>query len=215
MPESPRADLNAIGPRGISFAGCAESYVQGGARDKELAFMSAVTNGVDGALLAKVASHFIVARQFPRGAGRAADFQPIVEPFRVAADGLNAGNLVGRVEAFAGALSDLKVTKFNTRNGKHDLPISACSKFLWCARPEVSIIFDRRARDCLSRLGHRVPVGSYADYVVAFEAEYRRREASIQAAVPVMGLPESARSWSGRKLLDFWLYANGTLPKAG
>jgi hypothetical protein len=207
--------MNALGRRGYSFEDCALKYAQGGARDKELAFMARIKQGVDGALLAAIATHFIVARQFPKRTNRAEDFNPAVEPFRLAATGLSKENLVERVGTFATELRDLKITKLNTKTGKHDLPTSACSKFLWCAQPNVSIIFDRRARDCLEQLGHRVPAGSYASYVTAFEEEFLRHEASIHAALPLMGLPESARPWSSRKLLDFWLYANGSLPKVG
>jgi len=100
----------------------------------------------------------------------------------------------------------MQITKIKS-NGENILPISAASKFLWCVRPHLSIIFDSRAKQSLRWLGHSVT--DYAAYVIAFRREFVCRLDDLTTAAPLLGLSES-EAWGRAKLLDYWLYKNGS-----
>jgi hypothetical protein len=162
--------------------------------------------------LARTASIFMVARQFPKRhlRDRSRDFDPAVAPLQRCLSGLRAENLVSKVTKFAADLGAIKgLVKQNPKSGDGIRPLSAASKFVWVAVPEIGIVYDRHARTCLGRLGHEVPTGDYERFVAAFLSELPKHEDDLSAAVERLGPVAANKPWMKRKLLDLWLYSNG------
>ena len=198
----------------VSLHDAAIIYRAGRWRRLEARTLDAFAVGVDGAALAEAAALFKVARLFPGEKGskdkRAGLLAPIAPMLEEAAQGLTAENLTVRVQE----LSDrLKAQPKLVRISDKDKPfstISPCSKFLWCMRPEIGIIYDERAREALSRKQSKVSLGDYSGFVEAFREEFRRRGAELDEVLPLLGALAD-RPWMKAKLLDFWLYTNGKL----
>ena len=135
--------------------------------------------------------------------------------------GLTLGNVVPTVNRLATELSRLRVihkdgtrravdggTKGRPYTTRGCAPISAASKFLWFANPEVEIIYDSRAARSMRRLNRITWKSDYAAYVKSFLELLSERRSEIEEAVKAMGLPKPY-PWAASKLLDSWLYQNG------
>lgn len=88
-------------------------------------------------------------------------------------------------------------------------PLSAVSKFVWTAAPEVGVIYDRLARTCLVYLGYRVTMGDYGAFVSAFRLELANHDGELVSALSLLDPAVASAPWIKSKLLDLWLYTNG------
>ncbi|MGQ3049846.1 MAG: hypothetical protein ACT6Q8_24275 [Niveispirillum sp.] len=201
----------------VSFQQCAENYLRGRWVGVEKRFIESMAY-ITPTLLDDIAASFIISRQFPRRSNvRSFDFEPVVLPLKEALDGIDCHNLVDRVEVMADRLCAVPGLVKRNAAGKPDRPISACSKFIWCGRPDIGVIYDRRARVYLRELGHASPDGDYSAYVRAFRSELSRLDneiypvaASYSSVLTISSGQLIAMEWFPAKLLDLWLYSNGT-----
>jgi hypothetical protein len=201
-----------ISKTGVSIAGCVEMNETRRWLSLESALVDEMRAGPSAELLARTAAVFMVARQFPRrhSSDRSRDFDLVVAPFQQCLSGLAAENLVPRVSQFAFDLGAMEgLVRRNPRSGEGIRPLSAASKFVWVAVPEIGIVYDRLARTYLGRLGHRVPIGDYGRFVAAFLSELPKHEDELSAVVKRLGTEAAAKPWMKRKIFDLWLYTNG------
>jgi hypothetical protein len=184
----------------------------------ESALVDQMCSGPTAELLARTAAVFMVARQFPKRhpSDRARDFDLAVAPFQQCLSGLAAKNLVSRVIQFASDLGAIDGFVRQNRKGDGGIrPLSAASKFVWVAAPEIGIVYDRLARTYLGRLGHRVPIGDYGRFVAGFLSELPKHEDELSAALNQLDPEAAAKPWMKRKLFDLWLYSNGKAALTG
>ncbi|WP_154667319.1 hypothetical protein [Niveispirillum irakense] len=202
----------------VEFKKCAEKYLNNRWVGIEKSFIEKMNSSINESILNEIAASFIISRQFPRrsSSDRNSDFSPVIAPLSQAIDGVSHINIIARVEKMADDLRAIPGLVKHNAAGNPDRPISACSKFIWCGRPDVGVIYDRRARTFLRKLGHSVPDGDYGAYVRAFRAELSKRSEAISAVsstyepLLVVSGPLSAADWFPSKLLDLWLYSNGS-----
>ena len=180
----------------------------------EAALVEEMRAGPTPDLLARVAAVFGVARQFPKRhpTDRARDFDLALPPFEKCLVGLTAENLTSRVTQLATTLGAIGSLVRQKPDGASIRPLSAASKFVWTAAPEIGIVYGRLARTCLGRLGYHVPVGDYAAFVCAFRCEFPKHEADLVTALSYLGPEFAAQPWIKEKLFDLWLYTNGKAP---
>lgn len=197
---------------GISIADCAGMGETRRWLSLESALVDEMRAGPTAALLARTAAVFMVARQFPKRhpTDRARDFDLAVAPFQQCLSGLAAENVVSRVTQFASALGAIEgLVKRKLKSDEGIRPLSAASKFVWVAAPEIGIIYDRLARTYLGHLGYRVPIGHYGAFVAAFLSELPKHEDELSAVARQLDSEAAAKPWMKRKLFDLWLYSNG------
>ena len=197
---------------GISIADCAGMEETRRWLSLESALVDEMRAGPTAELLARTAAVFMVARQFPKRhpTDRARDFDLAVAPFQQCLSGLAAENVVSRVTQFAFALGAIEgLVRRKLKNDEGIRPLSAASKFVWVAAPEIGIVYDRLARTYLGRLGYRVPIGDYRGFVAAFLSELPKHEDELSAVVKRLSTEAAAKPWMKRKLFDLWLYSNG------
>ena len=171
----------------------------------------------DSAWIWRTAATFMVARSFPRqsGSARADDFAPVVPLLARALEGLSADNLVERVEGLADDISNSSGLVRRTRDGRPFRTISAASKLVWTAAPEIGVIYDQWAYLRISRV-YPITRGAYGGYVRAVREEMPRHHEFI-TAMQAHAAPELRdRSWLPGKVFDFCLYARaGREPRSG
>lgn len=211
----------------ISFQQAAEMYRKGRRWEIESPLMEAFSGSVTSQDVARLASLFQIARQFPRwnpdrtNRKPADEYQAVVKRIKDYGQGLTSEDMVPTVNRLAAELSRLRVIHgegaFRTVDDGSEgrpytkggcVPISAASKFLWFANPEVGIIYDTRAARSMRRLNRITWKSDYAAYVKSFLELLSERRSEIEEAVKAMGLPKPY-SWAASKLLDSWLYQNG------
>lgn len=167
--------------------------------DKQRALIASFAERIDGAAVSSAAAHFMVARQFKRiSVRRSDDFEPVATLVAEHASGMGSSAVVERTQSLALALSRLP--------GSRGRPISAASKFLWCAAPESAVIYDQWAARQLRRRGYRVPARDYAKYYEAWSEEFSKERSAIAASLASRGLSDP---WLEGKIFDFALYDLG------
>ncbi|WP_139342634.1 hypothetical protein [Methylobacterium radiotolerans] len=166
--------------------------------------------GLEAEGVARTARVFMVARSFSRRSTvRAEDFAPVVPLIARAVDGLTRDNLVSRVETLMRDMGAVPGLVRLTQDGRPYAVLSAASKFIWTAAPEVGIIIDQRARLCLSRAYPVGRSGSYGEFVHAARTEMLRHADFIETLVPHAPAELREAPWLRAKIFDFCLYAHG------
>jgi hypothetical protein len=109
------------------------------------------------------------------------------------------------------------------KNGKPQKLVSAASKFLWICRRNPVVIFDDRAKTCLTAM-NAMPGTNYKSYWNAWQLEFPKYETRIQAACLALTstknfAPNSPakmrlnsivqRRWFRERVFDKFLWWNG------
>lgn len=118
----------------------------------------------------KALRYFQVARGFR---GLRAEAEKIVAALATKCRGLNAKNVVSRVDGIAKSFEQ----DFGSRN------LSAASKLLWLSRRNPVVILDSRSVASLGALGSKFDPRDYAAYYECWRAEFTKRRRQIKKAV--------------------------------
>lgn len=170
-------------------------------------------------VLAGIAASFGTARLFPRYDALVRQPKP-VEEYNIASalvwqHGYELANVAAVTTAVPLICQKLKAAlRPDGTPYIRSTALSGVSKWVWFTSPQVGVIYDKRARGCMLRLGYRLLEGDYLLYCRVFQHLLREHlreleEAGRQLSVIIgeAGFQLSRRA-ATRKALDLVLYWN-------